>query len=402
MPTTIHQPTLLVINAGSSSLKFAVIDILAEKEIFGGLVEQVGSIDCRASWDGESQSGEEALPDSDLTGALQWLIERLPKDIEVAAVGHRVVHGGERFSSSALINEEVEQEISHCAPLAPLHNPANLEGIEAAREVFADVPHVAVFDTAFHQTLPPAAYRYAVPRAWYDELDVRRYGFHGTSHRFVAEEAAKKLGQPLADLQLITAHLGNGCSACAINRGVSVDTTMGLTPLEGLVMGTRSGDIDPAIFGYLAKERGWSLERILASLNKESGLLGLSGISNDMRSLIEAAEGGDENADLAIEVFCHRLARLIGGLLASLTKLDALVFTGGIGEHASQIRERTLNRLGVFGLRLDLQSNQEPDLTEGNIATSDSIPCLVIPTNEELMIARETYSLIESNAPAHS
>ena len=318
---------------------------------------------------------------------LAAVLELLPDEINVIGVGHRVVHGGESFSKSVAIDESVVAEIESCSSLAPLHNPANLAGIAAAQEVFPELPHVAVFDTAFHQTMPVHAYRYAVPRAWYTELKVRRYGFHGTSHAYVSREAARYLDQTVAETSVIVAHLGNGCSACAVHAGESLDTTMGLSPLEGLVMGTRSGDVDPALHSYLANHLGLSLDEITNSLNKESGLLGLSGQSNDMRTLVELAEGGDAEAGLAIAVFAYRLAKAIGALAAALPKLDAIVFTGGIGENSAYTRQATASHLQVFGVSLDDEANQK---NASKISLSNTLPCLVIATNEELMIADET------------
>ncbi|MGB0257823.1 MAG: acetate/propionate family kinase, partial [Coraliomargarita sp.] len=320
-----------------------------------------------------------------------------PENSRVVAVGHRVVHGAEEFSGSVLVCDSVLAALERCSALAPLHNPANIAGIRAAQKVFPAIPQVAVFDTAFHQTLPKYAYLYAVPYDWYTEHGVRRYGFHGTSHRYVAGETARRLGKDLNDLSVVIAHLGNGCSACAVECGQSVDTTMGLSPLEGLVMGTRSGDIDPALTEFIANNLGWPLEKIMTALNKQSGLLGLSGKSNDMRTLVEAMEQGDERAALAIEVFAYRLAKSIMGLTAALSKLDAIVFTGGIGENSHKVRAKALAHLRVLNVQVDDALNVENgDATTGCISTESSIPCLVVPTNEELMIARETLSITQS------
>ena len=340
-----------------------------------------------SAWKGLSE-GSRSLPNADLAESLAAVLELLPDDVKVVGVGHRVVHGGETFSKSVAIDEAVVAEIESCSSLAPLHNPANLAGIAAAQEVFPDLPHVAVFDTAFHQTMPSHAYRYAVPQAWYAELKVRRYGFHGTSHAYVSKEAARSLKKEVAETSVIVAHLGNGCSACAVHAGESLDTTMGLSPLEGLVMGTRSGDVDPALHSYLANNLGLSLDEITNALNKESGLLGLSGQSNDMRTLVELAERGDSEASLAIEVFAYRLAKAIGALAAALPKLDAIVFTGGIGENSSYARRATAAHLKVFGVRLDEEANKK---NAPSISASNALPCLVIATNEELMIANETF-----------
>ncbi len=336
----------------------------------------------------------------DLAGALQEVMTVIPAGLSVDAIGHRVVHGAELFTGSVRIIDSVVSGLEECTPLAPLHNPANLAGIRAATMIFPDKPQVGVFDTAFHQTLPRKAYLYAVPYEWYTEDHFRRYGFHGTSHRFVAEEAAKRLGRPLEELGLITVHLGNGCSACAVEGGNSVDTTMGMSPLEGLVMGTRSGDVDPALHAFIAGRKNWSLERVTEALNKQSGLLGLSGQSNDMRTLVDAADRGDERADMAIEVFCYRLAKSIMALTAALKHIDALVFTGGIGENSVSVRARVLSQLSLLAPKIDPERNASNGAPgTGLITCDDSFPCLVVPTNEELMIARETLATIQHENP---
>jgi acetate kinase len=388
---------VLVINCGSSSLKFAVIDAQSGHVKHHGLAERLSAPDADLAFD---DAPLEVLPTAADHGvALDRILERLGSE-EIAAVGHRVVHGGERFSESVLLNDEVVQQIEACSPLAPLHNPANLLGIQEARARFSQAPHVAVFDTAFHHRMPAHAYHYAVPYELYQKHGLRRYGFHGTSHRYVAEEAAQRLGRPLGELMLITAHLGNGCSACAISRGQSVDTTMGLTPLEGLVMGTRSGDVDPNLHEFLAAQSGLSLPQISELLNKQSGLLGLSGESNDMRALLEARERGSTRAALAIDVFCYRLAKGVLGLCAGLERLDALVFTGGIGEHAAPIRAQTLSQLRFLGAEVDSELNREHGQSaHGRITLQNSrVLALVIPTNEELVIAREAARFVSNPA----
>lgn len=394
-PPADPRPASLIINCGSSSVKFALIGTRRETLILSGLAERLGSAEATISWKAGEEKKSKALPGADLTAALHEMLGILPANIQVVAVGHRVVHGAEAFSQSVRIDENVLAGIEDCSTLAPLHNPANLAGIRAAQKVFPATPQVAVFDTSFHQTIPRRAFLYAVPYDWYETDRVRRYGFHGTSHRYVAGEAARRLGKPLASLGLITAHLGNGCSAAAIEGGRCVDTTMGLSPLEGLVMGTRSGDVDPSLHEFMAARRGWTLERIMQALNRQSGLLGLSGLSNDMRTLVESAAGGNERAQLAIDVFTYRLAKSISALSAGLSRLDAIVFTGGIGENSKVVRARTLDSLRLLGVELDPALNDvhgEP--ATGRITLPGTRQCLVVPTNEELMIARETLAVL--------
>ncbi len=388
------RQSILVINCGSSSVKFALIETKSEEPLMTGQVECLNSDEAELSWKINGEKQLKSLPGADLVAGLKEVIGILPEEIEVVAIGHRVVHGAEEFASSFLVTDQILEALERCSPLAPLHNPANIAGIRAAQEVFSDKPQVAVFDTAFHQTIPQRAYLYAVPYDWYKDLRVRRYGFHGTSHRYVAGETARILNKDLADLSVVIAHLGNGCSACAVEGGKSADTTMGLSPLEGLVMGTRSGDVDPALHEYLHNNLGWSLKRIMKALNKESGLLGLSGKSNDMRTLVTDWEKGDERATIAIEVFCYRLAKSIMGLTAALSKLDAIVFTGGIGENSYKVRAKTTSHLRILGIRIDEELNAaNGEAGTGRITQAGSLPCLVVPTNEELMIARETLSL---------
>jgi len=387
---------VLVVNCGSSSLKFALVDPNDGHRTLGGLVDRIGTPEASLRTRGVVDR-ELAVGGVDHDAALDHVLTVLRGaglDAHVDAVGHRVVHGGERFTAATMIDAEVETALEALADLAPLHNPANLLGIRAARRAFSRLPHVAVFDTAFHQTMAAEAYRYAVPEAWYREHGVRRYGFHGTSHRYVAEEAARRLGHPLASLALLTAHLGNGCSASAIVRGHSVDTTMGLTPLGGVVMGTRSGDIDPSILGHVAGRSSTSLADMLDTLNRKSGLLGLSGVSNDMRTILRARDEGHAGATLAVAVFCHRLAASLLGLCASLPRLDALVFTGGIGEHAAAIRAEVVSRLWPLGLRIDELRNETGGDAIGRIDPDQGPAILVIPTDEELMIARDTRDVV--------
>ncbi len=386
-------PRVLVVNCGSSSLKFAVIEPSSGQVRHHGLAERLGSAEASLTLD---DAPSEALPAAaDHGKVLDRILEHVSSE-GISAVGHRVVHGGERFSDSVALNDEAVRQIEACSPLAPLHNPANLLGIREARARFPELPHVAVFDTAFHHRMPAQAFHYAVPYELYEKHRLRRYGFHGTSHRFVSEEAAQRLGRPLSELMLVTAHLGNGCSACAISNGRSVDTTMGLTPLEGLAMGTRSGDVDPNLHDFLATQSGMTLHEITELLNKKSGLLGLSGESNDMRKLLEAREAGHVRAALAIDVFCYRLAKAVLGLCAGLERIDALVFTGGIGEHAAPIRAQTVAQLRVLGASLDEALNREHGQRSGGRITSErsGLLALVIPTNEELVIAREAARFV--------
>jgi acetate kinase len=325
-------------------------------------------------------------------------IEEVKSVADIHAVGHRVVHGGERFKQSALVTDEVLRGIEDCIDLAPLHNPGNIRGIQAAREVFGPgLPQVAVFDTAFHQTLPPHAYLYALPYQWYRRYRVRRYGFHGTSHRYVAYRYRKLRGMAREQTNIITLHLGNGCSAAAIRGGDSLDTSMGMTPLEGLVMGTRSGDIDPAIVDFVGAKEGLSAQETDSVLNKQSGLLGISGLTNDMRELLdESHESGDRRAGLAVEIFCYRVRKYVGAYLAALGGADALVFTGGIGENSSEVRARVCEGLGWMGVELDAALNEATTgRREGLISREGSrLAIYVIPTDEELLIARDTVRLI--------
>jgi len=389
---------VLVLNSGSSTVKFAVLDPEGGERALSGLAEKVGTPEATLQIRREGEDGAtKRLPD----GSYQAVISRILDHLAEAGLshplgaGHRVVHGGDRFTASVLVDDEVIAAIRACSSLAPLHNPANLAGIEAVRAVRPGLPQVAVFDTAFHQTMPPRSFRYAVPEEWYTRYLVRRYGFHGTSHRFVSERAAVLLGRPLAELRLVTAHLGNGCSAAAVRDGRSVDTTMGLTPLEGLVMGTRSGDVDPSVFGYLADQAGLTVDQVTKALNTASGLAGLSGVSNDMRTVEAAAAAGHERAQLALEVFVHRLAKAIAALVVGLERLDALVFTGGIGENSVLVRSRVLARLGFLGLAEDAEANAgHGRAASGRISPDGPVLAMVVPTDEELLIARDTARLV--------
>ncbi|WFB47176.1 acetate kinase [Vibrio coralliilyticus] len=391
---------VLVLNCGSSSLKFAIVDAENGNEHLTGLAECLHLPEARIKWklDGkhEAQLGEGAAHDEALSFIVETILASKPELADqLKAVGHRVVHGGEKFTQSALITDDVLKGIEDCATLAPLHNPAAIIGIKAAQKAFPSLPMSAVFDTAFHQSMPEEAYLYALPYNLYKEHGIRRYGMHGTSHLFIAREAAERLGKPADELNIINCHLGNGASVCAIKNGKSVDTSMGLTPLEGLVMGTRCGDIDPAIIFHLHDALGYSVEQINTMLTKESGLAGLTEVTSDCR-FVEDNYGEKEEATRAMDVFCHRLAKYVAGYTATLEgRLDAIVFTGGIGENSGPIREMVLNRLGVFGVEVDGEANLKARFGgEGTITTADSrIPAMVISTNEELVIAEDTARL---------
>jgi acetate kinase len=401
------QTKVLVINSGSSSIKFE-LHLMPEKEVLAkGLLQKIGEDTSDLKWKISGQEHVIAKRVADHDEGLRLIMAAITdrtkgglKDLsEIGAVGHRVVHGGEAFSDSVLITDEVERAIEEHVELAPLHNPPNLLGIRVARKLLPKVPQVAVFDTSFHQTIPEVAFTYAVPYEWYKENKVRRYGFHGTSHRYVAARAAKMLGRPEAELDLITAHLGNGCSITAIRRGKSVDTSMGLTPLEGLVMGTRSGDIDPAIVAHMDRVRKLGVAQIDNLLNKKSGLLGLSGVSNDLRAVLKAEAEGNARAKLALDVYCYRVKKYIGSYTAVLGRPAAVVFTAGVGENAAPIRARILEGLDGIGYRMDAAKNKEAVGKEMDISTPDSPSrILVVPTNEELLIALDTYAIATANA----
>ena len=393
---------VLVINAGSSSLKYDLIDVGSAESLASGLVERIGETTslARHSVAGQDHRQEASLADH---GAAFELVlaafgEHGPDlgEIELLAVGHRVVHGGADFSQPTRIDDAVEATIERLIPLAPLHNPANLEGIRVARAHFPDVPQVAVFDTAFHQTLPPRAYTYAVKRDWREDHRVRRYGFHGTSHSYVSRRAAELLGLPVEDANVIVLHLGNGASATAVAGGRSVDTSMGLSPLEGLVMGTRPGDLDPSLPAHLSRA-GISLEEYARALNKESGVKGLAG-TNDFRELQERADAGDRDACLALDVVAHRLRKYIGAYAAVLGRVDAVAFTAGIGEHSPPVRAAALEGLTeLFGIELDEAANAAATSGEHRISTASSrVAVLVVPTEEELEIAREAAAVATS------
>lgn len=390
------QKYVLVLNCGSSSLKFAVIDPQSGEEVCKGLAERLGQEGASIKVKHGADAEESALPAPGThVEALLYIedaLKRFGLQQALCAVGHRVVHGGEFFSASVRVDEDVRNKIAECIRLAPLHNPAHVIGIDAATKAFPDLPQAAVFDTAFHQRMPEKAYLYALPISLYQEHHIRRYGFHGTSFRYVSAQMPALLGKEKP--KLIICHLGNGGSLAAIDGDHSVDTTMGLTPLEGIVHGTRTGDLDPAIPTLLIEQFGMSAEAVSDMLWKKSGLLGLSGISNDCRTLEEAMEKGDQAAIRALEVYCYRLAKHIAAQMVALGGCDALVFTGGIGENSPFVRQHTVEQLAFLGFALDSAKNQATMRgKEGNIASADSKPVWVVPTNEELLIARDTIDL---------
>lgn len=403
---------ILVINSGSSSLKYSLIDVDTEDELASGLIERIGQDVSPVSHTVRPDTTADAVPTmldatfrseqpvADHRDAFTVMREQFAAhgpsldDRPPVAVGHRVVHGGARFFAPTLVDDDVERQIDELAVLAPLHNPANLAGIRAAKAVFTDVPHVAVFDTAFHQTLPPAAYTYAINAALAAEHRVRRYGFHGTSHQYVSEKAAEFLGRELGDLTQIVFHLGNGASVTAIDGGRSVETSMGLTPLEGLVMGTRSGDLDPAALVHLSRRAGLSIDGLDALLNSRSGLLGLAGRS-DMRDILAGVEAGEDAATLAFDVYIHRLRAYAGAYIAQLGGVDVISFTAGVGENAARVRADALATLGFAGVEVDPARNEARDRGVRTISTDASrVSVLVVPTNEELQIARQTAELL--------
>ena len=394
---------ILVINCGSSSLKYQLINSETEGVLAKGLCERIG-IDGMLTYQpegGEKEKSEIAMPTH--TEAINAVLAALTNEksgvikslSEVGAVGHRVVHGGEKFTSSCLINDESMKAIEECNDLAPLHNPANLIGIRACQELMPGVPMVAVFDTAFHQTMPDVAYTYGIPYEYYEKYKVRRYGFHGTSHSYVSKRTAEIVGKPYDQMKIIVCHLGNGASISAVNCGKSVDTSMGLTPLEVLVMGTRSGDLDPAIIDFVGKKEGLSLDEMNEVLNKKSGMLGISGVSSDGRDLEAAAETGNKRAQLALDVFDYRVIKYIGAYAAAMNGVDAIAFTAGIGENNIKMRKDVCSSLTYLGVKLDEEKNNVRG-EERIISADDSkVQVLLVPTNEELAIARETLALVK-------
>ena len=393
---------VLVINCGSSSLKYQLINSDTEDVLAKGLCERIG-IDGRLVYQKagcDKEITEAAMPTH--KEAIQMVLDALVNDKtgaiksldEVNAIGHRIVHGGEKFASSVVITDEVLEAVAQCNDLAPLHNPANLIGINACKELMPGVPMVAVFDTAFHQTMPEKAYLYGLPYEYYENYKVRRYGFHGTSHSFVSKETARFLGMDLENSKIIVCHLGNGASISAVKDGKCVDTSMGLTPLEGLVMGTRSGDIDPAIMEYIAKKENLDIAGVMNVLNKKSGLEGISGLSSDFRDLTAGAKEGNKRAIAAIEVFCYRVAKYVGSYVAAMNGVDAIAFTAGIGENVGLVREKVCSYLGYLGITLDAEANAKSGDNCVISAADSKVKVAVIPTNEELAICRETVALV--------
>ena len=396
---------VLVINCGSSSLKFQLINAETENVLAKGLCERIG-IDGRLTYQpagGEKEKSDLAMPTH--TEAIQFVIDALTNEKtgvvksldEIGAVGHRLVHGGEKFASSVVITDEVKKAVEECNDLAPLHNPANLIGVAACEKLMPGTPMVAVFDTAFHQTMPEKAYMYGLPYEYYEKYKVRRYGFHGTSHSFVSKRAAEVMGKSYDEVKTIVCHLGNGSSVSAVMNGKCVDTSMGLTPLEGLVMGTRSGDIDPAIMEFIAKKENLDIEGVMEVLNKKSGVFGISGgLSSDFRDLTDAMNAGDKKAKIAMDVFSYRVAKYIGSYAAAMNGVDDIVFTAGIGENDDYVREEVCKYLGYLGVDFDSEVNtglrgKEAELTK----EGSKVKVFVIPTNEELAIARETLALVK-------
>ena len=396
---------ILVINCGSSSLKYQLIDMSNNGVLAQGLVERIGidgiltqKVDRREKYVVETDLKDHQIA---IDLVLKTLIDEKQGVIksmdEISAVGHRVVHGGEKYSESVLVTDEVLESLQELIKLAPLHNPANIIGIKACQALMPNTPMVAVFDTAFHQTMPQKAFMYPVPYEYYEEDHIRRYGFHGTSHKYVSGEVAKWMNKDISDLKIITCHLGNGVSVTAVNGGKSIDTTMGFTPLDGIIMGSRSGSIDPAIVTFLQKEKGYSADEVNDILNKKSGVLGVSGIGTDFRDIRAAAEKNNERALLTMDIYGYQIKKQIGAYAAAMGGLDAVVFTAGIGEHAPEVRIRALTNMEFLGIDIDSAKNDNQNIGDGmEISTPDSkVKLYVIPTNEELMIAEETLALIK-------
>ena len=393
---------ILILNAGSSSLKYQLIDMDGEKLLAKGLVERIGIEGSHINQKVNGQIFDAVSPMANHTEGIQWMQKALldPEKgalksmDEIGAVGHRVLHGGERFTASVLVNEEVKEAIKANIPLGPLHNPANLMGIEACEKVMPGTPNVAVFDTAFHQTMPPKAYLYGVPMEYYEKLHVRRYGFHGTSHRYVSKRVCEFLGVDRAKTRVITCHLGNGSSMCAVENGKCIDTSMGITPLEGVIMGTRSGSMDPAVVQYICNNEHISVDEMLTICNKKSGLLGISGLSSDMRDIDKAADEGNERAIIARDMLVYGIRKYIGSYAAAMNGVDVIVFTAGIGENNCALRERVMKGFEYLGAKLDPAKNAGCR-EEAVISTDDSkVKICVIPTDEEIVIARDTLCIV--------
>ena len=389
---------VLVFNCGSSSIKFSVVDPLSGMSQLSGIVQCISTKNASMVWKRANKKQTKELVNIDYNEAIEIILSLLKEsgDLEerIVAIGHRVVHGGEKFTSSVLINSEVLEQIEACISLAPLHNPAQVMGIQAMQKAFPHLPQIAVFDTAFHQTMPQYAYIYAIPYQLYRDYKIRRYGFHGTSHLFVSKEAARIINKKWEETAIITAHLGNGCSVCAVLNGESVDTSMGITPLEGLVMGTRSGDVDPSLHSYLVDNLKYDVYQVTDLLNKKSGLLGITEKFSDMRDIEEAIDQGDKQVLLAEEIFCYRLAKYIASYLVPLGRIDALVFTGGIGENSIRVRQKVLNWLKVLNFEIDDEKNASHGKDNSGIITKlNSVVAMVVPTNEEWVIAQDALSL---------
>lgn len=393
---------ILILNAGSSSLKYQLIDMDGEKLLAKGLVERIGIEGSHINQKANGQVFDATAPMANPTEGIQWMLKALldPEKgalksmDEIGAVGHRVLHGGERFTASVLVNDEVKEAIKANIPLGPLHNPANLMGIEACEKVMPGTPNVAVFDTAFHQTMPPKAYLYGVPMEYYEKLHVRRYGFHGTSHRYVSKRVCEFLGVDRSKTRVITCHLGNGSSMCAVENGKCIDTSMGITPLEGVIMGTRSGSMDPAVVQYICNNEHISVDEMLTICNKKSGLLGISGLSSDMRDIDKAADEGNERANIARDMLVYGIRKYIGSYAAAMNGVDVIVFTAGIGENNCALRERVMQGFEYLGAKLDPAKNAGCR-EEAVISTDDSkVKICVIPTDEEIVIARDTLCIV--------
>lgn len=393
---------ILILNAGSSSLKYQLIDMDGEKLLAKGLVERIGIEGSHINQKANGHVFDATAPMANHTEGIQWMLKALldPEKgalksmDEIGAVGHRVLHGGERFTASVLVNDEVKEAIKANIPLGPLHNPANLMGIEACEKVMPGTPNVAVFDTAFHQTMPPKAYLYGVPMEYYEKLHVRRYGFHGTSHRYVSKRVCEFLGVDRSKTRVITCHLGNGSSMCAVENGKCIDTSMGITPLEGVIMGTRSGSMDPAVVQYICNNEHISVDEMLTICNKKSGLLGISGLSSDMRDIDKAADEGNERANIARDMLVYGIRKYIGSYAAAMNGVDVIVFTAGIGENNCALRERVMQGFEYLGAKLDPAKNAGCR-EEAVISTDDSkVKICVIPTDEEIVIARDTLCIV--------